>query len=69
MKICLIRKRKDPFIGLVKNSKAIVLSTAYSKIHKELKLPALPSNCFTDTISFIKNISKIKKILPPLLSL
>ena len=69
MKICLIRKSKGPFIGLVKNSKALALPTAYSKIHKELKLPAFPSDCFTDTISFIKNFSKIKKILPLFLSL
>lgn len=69
MKLGLIRKDKNIFIGAVKNSNIIILYKAYIKYRKKLKLLPIPQEYFTDSISFIRNFQKIKNSVFKLLSL
>lgn len=67
MKIALIKKDKRSLICVVGNSSAIILQTAYNKYRKQIKLPTISPEYFSDPLLFIQNFSKIKGTVSKLL--
>lgn len=58
-----------PYICVVQSSNILVLQHAYTNFRKKLHLPAIPLENFTDPTLFIKNFTKIKRIVLSLLSI
>ncbi len=67
MKIALIKKDKRSLICLVRKSKVIVLQPAYDKFRRQLKLPLISSEHFSNPLLFIQDFGKIKKAVSALL--
>ncbi|MDP6625192.1 MAG: fumarylacetoacetate hydrolase family protein [Nitrospinota bacterium] len=68
MKIALITKNRKPFICVVRNSRVIVLQAAYDEFRRQLKLPLIDSEHFSNPLLFIQNFGRIKKTVSSLLS-
>jgi 2-keto-4-pentenoate hydratase/2-oxohepta-3-ene-1,7-dioic acid hydratase in catechol pathway len=67
MKIALIKKDKRSLICVVRNSRVIVLQPAYDKFRRQLKLPLISSEHFSNPLLFIQNFWRIKKVVSALL--
>ncbi|MDP7555417.1 MAG: fumarylacetoacetate hydrolase family protein [Nitrospinota bacterium] len=67
MKIALIKKDKRSLICVVRNSRVIVLQPAYDKFRRQLKLPLISSEHFSNPLLFIQNFGRIKKAVSALL--
>ena len=67
MKIALIKKDKRSFVCLVQKSRVIVLQAAYDKFRRQIKLPPISSEHFSNPLLFIEDFGKIKKAVSELL--